>query len=84
MAHNEILTKNDHSCNDCGKSFYCESKLKIHHRIHTGSKPFKCITFKKTFYQAHSLKRTHEKKITQEIKPINLSHVRRHSLMQVL
>ena len=50
------------SCNDGVKSFSQKSYIFIPYRIHTGSKPFQCITFKKTFYQAHSLKRTHMRK----------------------
>ena len=36
--------------------------------IHTGSKPFKCITCQKTFYQANSLKKSHLKKNHTEAK----------------
>jgi KRAB domain-containing zinc finger protein len=31
-----------HVCEQCGRAFPTSSKLKIHHRVHTGEQPFQC------------------------------------------
>ena len=62
MAELDIIRSSNDSYNDYGKSFSQESCMNIHFMIHTGSKPFKCITCQKTFYQANSLKKSFEKK----------------------
>ena len=81
MADVEIVTRNIDSCNNCEKSFSFESELKIHYKIHTGSKPFKCIISQKNFSQASHLK-THELTHTG-VKTLNTSLVRRNSLRLV-
>lgn len=47
-------------CGYCGKVFYNEQNLKIHERIHTGDKPYKCDMCEKSFTQSSSLS-THKK-----------------------
>ena len=59
MADLVIVKGSRYSCNKYGKSFASERKLKTHDWFHTRSKPFKCVTCKKTFFQACHL-RTHE------------------------
>lgn len=46
-----------HKCNICGKSFFYPSKLKEHHRMHTGEKPYQCDICGKSFYRSCDLKR---------------------------
>ena len=47
MAGLNILTRNIHSCFYCEESFSCVSSLKIHLKIHAGSKSFKCTKCQK-------------------------------------
>ncbi|XP_060938687.1 zinc finger protein 770-like [Limanda limanda] len=45
-----------HRCPDCPKAFPSPSKLKRHHLIHSGQKPFSCGACGKAFIQSHHLK----------------------------
>ena len=44
------------SCGDCGMTFKFRSHLEIHHRIHTGIKPYVCEVCNKRFTQKNNLK----------------------------
>ena len=44
------------NCGDCGMSFQFKSHLEIHHRIHTGIKPYVCEVCQKRFAQKNNLK----------------------------
>ncbi|XP_010890847.2 zinc finger protein 701-like [Esox lucius] len=43
-------------CQYCGKSFTCQSSLRIHHLVHTGERPHTCTVCGKGFTQKGNLK----------------------------
>lgn len=49
-----------HICNLCGKGFSQQNLLRIHHRVHTGERPFECKVCGKNFYSTSNL-RAHER-----------------------
>lgn len=45
-----------HRCSVCGKCFSSQSHLKVHHRKHTGTRPYACQFCSKCFYTNSHLK----------------------------
>ncbi|EDS28023.1 zinc finger protein [Culex quinquefasciatus] len=43
-------------CSVCGKSFADRSNMTLHHRLHSGVKPFACPVCPKAFTKKHHLK----------------------------
>ena len=62
------LDNNKFECGACGKQFSTGRRLRTHHRIHTGEKPFKCKLCPKA-YQDHCGLKSHIARVHSGKKP---------------
>ena len=57
LIRHTLETKN-HKCTECEKTLVTSGTLRIHLRIHTGQKPYKCSQCLKSFTQNNTLNHT--------------------------